>query len=106
MSPIALIFFAIFFIIVLVMYVTIRRRMAPTGVVAAVGVLGSILAMTLFSLAQGSILLQAIIYGIVIGGAFSIASLVIAWYFQGNDARADYQKQKSEGEASAGATGV
>lgn len=83
----ALICFFLFGATILGMYIAIRRNLAPPGLVAAGGVLTSIITMSLFSLAQGNVLAQAILVGIVLGGAFSVATLVIAMYFQGNERR-------------------
>jgi hypothetical protein len=85
MQPIALLFFALFGATIVGTYIGIRRNMAPVSILAGAGVLLSIVMMTLFSLAQGNIFGQALIVGILIGGAFSIATLVIAMYFQGQE---------------------
>lgn len=95
MEASALPFFFIFVLIVVGMYIAIRRRIAPSGVVAALGILGSVIAMMFFSLAQGNVVAQAIVVGLLVGGAFSIAALAMAWYFQGNEMREEFRKQKS-----------
>lgn len=84
-SPMSLVFFIVFALILVGMYVGIRRRLAGPGIVAAVGVLGSIISIMLMSLAQGNNVLQAVVVGILIGAIFSVIVLVMAWYFQTNE---------------------
>lgn len=90
MSALSLIFFAFFAAIIFASYVAVRRRKGSPALIAAGSIVGSILTMFLFSLAQGNILLHAVAVGLVVGGAFSLATLAIAWYFQGNALKADY----------------
>jgi hypothetical protein len=96
MSPLALVFFALFVVVMLGVYLSVRRRIAPPGAVAAGGVLGGVITMTLFSLAQGNMLAHAVLVGLLMGGGFSAAVLALAWYFLGNELRASYQKSKDE----------
>jgi hypothetical protein len=55
-----------------------------------VGVVLSMILMTLFSLAQNNLPIQAIIVGVLLGGLFSGATLAAAWYFHSNEMRSHY----------------
>ncbi len=85
MQGLAMIFFGLFAVVLVGMYLAIRRQWAAPGITAGVGVLLSIVSMMLVSLAQNNETLLAIIIGVVIGGLFSGATLAIAWYFQSNE---------------------
>ena len=87
MQPVALIFFLFFGLVLFAMYILIRRRIGSTSLVAAAGIVGSMISMTLFSLAQGNILLLAVVVGIVVGGAFSVGALLVASYFTSSETR-------------------
>jgi CDP-diglyceride synthetase len=91
MQQLAWLFFVLFAIILAGMYLSIRRQWLAPGLTAAVGVIASIVLMTLTSLGQGNMPVQAVIVGILLGGLFSGATLAIAWYFQ----RAEVQKRYS-----------
>lgn len=95
MNLLAFIFFALFSAIIIAIYLVVRRRMAPPGGVAVVGVLGAVITMTLFSLAQANILAHALLVGLLVGGGFASATLALAWYFLGNELRTEYQKSRS-----------
>ena len=86
-SPTAWLLFAVFGLVLFLMYVGIRRRWASPLLVAVVGVLGSIIIMTLTGLAQGNTIYQAIFAGFLVGGLFSIGTLAIASYFYNNERR-------------------
>jgi len=92
----SIVFFLLFAIVLMLMYMALRREWAGPGVVAGVGVLGSVITMTLMSLAQGNAAPQALIVGILIGGIFSGAILAIAWYFH----NAERHQQFAAGEHS------
>jgi Na+/H+-translocating membrane pyrophosphatase len=87
MSPAGLLFFALFAIIVMGMYLGIRRRWASPVAIAAGGVFLSFLAIFLMALTQNNNVYQALFAGLVVGGLFSGGTLAIAWYFQTNEAR-------------------
>jgi Na+/H+-translocating membrane pyrophosphatase len=78
------------------MYIAIRRRLASPTVIAAGGIFGSIVSMTFFGLAQNNVFMQALAVGFLIGGSFSIATLVIAYYFQGNELRQASDQQGTD----------
>jgi len=99
----ALIFFALFALVLAGMYLGIRRSWASPGIVAGFGVLLSIIFMVLMSLAQGNSVVQAVLVGILVGGLFSGATLAVAWYFHSNEMRARYsQEQYQQNEAPVG----
>jgi hypothetical protein len=83
----ALVFFFLFVATLVVSYIALRRRMAPPAYVSAACVLGSIVFMMLFSLAQGTLFLHALLVGFLVGGLFAGALLAVALYFQGNEMR-------------------
>lgn len=86
----ALVFFALMVVVLLLTYLAIRREwFAPTATAAA-SVIGSVVTMTLVSLAQGNSVLQAVIVGILVGAMFSGATLGIAWYFHSAELRQRY----------------
>jgi CDP-diglyceride synthetase len=91
MQQMAWLFFVLFAVILAGIYLSIRRQWLAPGLTAAIGVVASIVLMTLTSLGQGNMPVQAIIVGILLGGLFSGATLAIAWYFQ----RAEIQKRYS-----------
>lgn len=84
MTPAALVFFLLFGVILVATYIGIRRRLLPPTAVATFGVVGSVGALILFSLAQGNHIVQAIIVGLLVGGLFSGGILAMAWYFETN----------------------
>src|SRR5688572_15316989 len=82
--------FIVFAALLAGIYLAIRRQWFAPGLTAAVGVVLSMVLMTLFSLAQNNLPVQAIIVGILLGGLFSGATLAVAWYFHSNEMRARY----------------
>lgn len=87
MSPVALVFYVLFGVILFIMYLGIRRRWLPPTPLAILGVVGSIITMTLMALAQGNNNVQAIFVGLLVGGLFSAGTLAMAWYFHSNTKR-------------------
>lgn len=88
-----MIFFFLFALVLVGMYISLRRQLAGAVVIAGGGVLGSIITMTLFMAARGAGVVQAIILGILVGALFAGATLAIAWYFHSNDVRASYHEE-------------
>jgi hypothetical protein len=82
--------FVVFALMLAGIYLSIRRQWFAPGLTAGVGVVLSMILMTLFSLAQNNLPIQAIIVGILLGGLFSGATLAAAWYFHSNEMRAYY----------------
>lgn len=87
MQPASFLFFFLFAGIILVTYIALRRGVGRPALVSFLGVIGSVIAMVLFSLGQGNSMLQALVVGVLVGGFFSVAALAIAAYFQGNEMR-------------------
>ena len=82
--------FVVFAALLAGIYLSIRRQWFPPAITAGIGVVLSMVLMTLFSLAQHNLPVQAIIVGILLGGLFSGATLAAAWYFHSNEMRAHY----------------
>lgn len=92
----AMIFFFIFAVVLVGTYMAVRRGWGAPRMVAGGGVLGSIFSVTLISLAQQNSLAQAMIVGLVVGGLFSVATLLMAWYFQNSELRDRYGRMQPE----------
>lgn len=80
-------FFMLFGLVLIGMYIAIRRQIAPIAYIAAGGVSASIISMVLFMLARDTSALQSLVMGILVGALFAGATLAIAWYFQSNELR-------------------
>lgn len=88
MQGLGLIFFFAFAVIILMMYIAVRRGWAAPGRVALFGMLGSIITMTLSMLSQpGVMAIQGIFFGVLAGALFAGATLAVAWYFHRSEAR-------------------
>ncbi len=85
----AMIFFVLFVAILVGAYLVMRRGAMPSRWATAAAVLGAIISMTLFALAQGNMMAQALVVGLVIGGGFSIIFLLMARFF--------HSQQQNEG---------
>jgi hypothetical protein len=79
--------FLIFAVVQVGMYIGIRRRVLSPALIAAGGVLMSIVLMTVIGIAEGNAFAQAVFAGFGVGGLFSAAVLAIALYFQRSEAR-------------------
>lgn len=92
MSASALIFFFIFSLIIIGMYVAVRRMWFDSTVTVAIGIISSTIAMTMMLRQMNDNVgdAQAIFFGFLIGGAFSLISLLVAWYFHSNEVRDGY----------------
>ena len=86
--------FAVFGVILFVMYVAIRRRWGSPVLVAVVGVAASIVVMTLTGLSQRNTIYQAIFAGLLVGSLFSLGTLAIASYFLANEQRRKAAQQQ------------
>src|SRR5579871_5136105 len=85
--PTAWLFFILFGVLLFIIYVAIRRKWASQLLLAFIGIVGSIILMTLTGLAQDNTIYQAIFAGILVGGLFSGGTLAIASYFQSAEDR-------------------
>lgn len=90
MQGLAWVFFALFALVLAGMYLGIRRAWAAPGTVAGLGMVLSIVLMSLISFAQANMPAQAIIVGVLLGGLFGGATLAVAWYFQSHEMRARF----------------
>lgn len=90
MQGMAWVFFILMAVTLAGMYLAIRREWFSPGVVAGVGVLVSIVLMVLTAFGQGNSAVQAIVVGIVVGGAFSALTVAVAWYFHSQELRQRY----------------
>jgi hypothetical protein len=79
------IFFVLFALTLLAMYIGVRRQVAPIGLIAALGMVASIVMMTLYLLTLVDAEAQAILFGIVGGALFAGLTLGAAWYFHTHD---------------------
>lgn len=96
MNPIALIFFGAFILVVVGGYLAIRRQVQASGIIATGTVIGGVVTMLLFSLAQGNVLAHAVLVGVLMGGGVSAAALTTAWYFLGNELKTGQHSQASK----------
>ncbi len=98
-NPVAWLLFLLFGVILLVTYMAIRRRWASPLLVAALGIIGSVIAMTLTGLAQDNTIYQALFTGLLVGGLFSIGILAMAWYFTSNERRQQAERTSIDDRA-------
>ncbi|MEQ8673078.1 MAG: hypothetical protein RLP44_16850 [Aggregatilineales bacterium] len=96
MQGASLIYFMIFSLIIVGMYITVRRRWVNPGVAAAVGIVAGTVAMmlTLSSMNSDMMDVQAIFFGFLIGTGFVVAALAVAWYFHSNELREHYMREE------------
>lgn len=83
-------FFILFALTLFSIYIAIRRQLAAPGVIGALGMIGSIVFMTLYLLTSEIVLIQGIIFGVIIGILFAGATFAMAFYFlkqEGNQKR-------------------
>ncbi len=90
MQGTSLLLFAAFAFVLAGMYLSIRRSWFAPGLTSAVGIGLSIILMVLVSLAQNNLPIQAVVVGVLLGGAFSVITLIAAWYFHSQELRASY----------------
>ncbi|MEL6269097.1 MAG: hypothetical protein AAFV33_26935 [Chloroflexota bacterium] len=87
MTIVASIFFVLFAAVQVLTYLAIRREWVVPGMVAGIGIVASILAAMLLSIAQGNVFLRAIVVGLLMGGLLNGVTLAAAWYFHSNEMR-------------------
>jgi hypothetical protein len=78
-------FFFLFAVTLFVMYIAVRRELAPLGLIAALGTVSSIITMMLYLLSLVDVAIQGVLFGIVIGLVMSIATLSLAWYYRNQE---------------------
>jgi drug/metabolite transporter (DMT)-like permease len=92
MSANGLIYFFLFACILVGVYISMRRRLANLKLLAAGGIFGGIITMTLFAASQENVLLvHALLVGFLVGGGMSLAVIVLAWYFISQELRATHK---------------
>ncbi|MBL8131677.1 MAG: hypothetical protein JNL42_07445 [Anaerolineae bacterium] len=79
--------YLVFALVLFGMYLAIRRRWLSPVIVSAVGIVVSVILMTLVGAAQGNNAYQALFAGFLVGGLFSIGTLAMALYFVRSEAR-------------------
>lgn len=89
-------FYLMFALVLVGMYLAVRRRWVSPGLAAGVGTLGSIISMFLVSLAQQNNILHAVVVSILVGALFSGMTLAIAWFFHSNDPDAQHRTRSSQ----------
>jgi xanthine/uracil permease len=89
MQGMSMIFFISFGLIMVVMYIVVRRQWINPGIAAAVGIVAGTITMmlTLSEMNPEMMDLQAILFGFILGTAFTLATLAVAWYFHTNELR-------------------
>jgi Na+/H+-translocating membrane pyrophosphatase len=86
-SAAGFLFFLLFSVVQVAMYIVVRRQLIPPFLIGLIGVIASIIALTLMGLAQGNEIYQAIFAGVVVGGLFSGGTLAMALYFLRSERR-------------------
>ncbi len=83
-----LFFFSLNALTLTAIYLGVRRELAPVGFIAAMGIVVSVITMMLFLSQRVEVLLQAIIFGLILGAVMAIATLMTAWYFHTQERKA------------------
>ena len=87
-----MIFFFLFAALLMGVYIAMRRQLAPVKVLAAAGVFGGVITMTLFALNQDVIFAHALLVGIVLGGGLSLTVIIMANYFLNQELRSESKR--------------
>ncbi len=93
MGFLPLLFFAAFAAVLVVTYLAVRRQWGDLRVIAALGMFGSVVTMTLALVTRAAeagegaseVIGQMLLYGIVLGIIGGAGALAMAWYFQTNE---------------------
>lgn len=94
MSLVPLLFFAAFAAVVVFTYIAVRRQWGNLRVIAALGMFGSVVTMTLALVTRAGaeagaganqVLGQMLLFGIILGIIGGAGALSLAWYFQTNE---------------------
>jgi drug/metabolite transporter (DMT)-like permease len=88
MQGMEFIFFIAFALVIAGMYIAVRRHLAQTKVIAAAGIFGCIITLSLWMMSRPNMNpAQGIIMGIFIGTLMGLATLAVAFYFQRRESR-------------------
>lgn len=94
MNALPLLFFAAFAAVLIFTYLAVRRQWGNLRVVAALGMFGSVVTMTLALITRAGaevgaganqVLGQMLLFGIILGIIGGAGALSLAWYFQTNE---------------------
>jgi H+/gluconate symporter-like permease len=105
MRFIPLLFFAAFAAVLVFTYIAVRRQWGNLRVVAALGMFGSIVTMTLALVTRAGaeagaganqVLGQMLLFGIILGIIGGAGALSLAWYFQTNENKRRIESQEQE----------
>jgi hypothetical protein len=103
MSFIPMLFFAAFAAVLIFTYLAVRRQWGNLRTVAALGMFGSIVTMTLALVTRAGaeagaganqVLGQMLLFGVVLGFVGGAGSLALAWYFQTNETKRRAESQE------------
>lgn len=96
MNLLPLLFFVAFAVVLVGTYLAVRRQWGDLRVVAALGMFGSVVTMTLALITRAGaeagvganqVLGEMLLYGVLLGMLGGAGSLALAWYFQTNEAK-------------------
>ncbi|RMF51285.1 MAG: hypothetical protein D6749_08280 [Chloroflexota bacterium] len=85
-NPAAIIFLVLFTLTTLFVYLSVRRRWLSLSASLVIGIVGGSLCFILFIFSQNGNLLQALVFGVLIGTLFSLLTVSAAGYFRANAA--------------------
>lgn len=83
-NPAGIIFLILFALTTLTVYLSVRRRWLSLSASALIGAISASLCFILFIFSQNGNLLQALIFGTLIGTIFSALTVSAAGYFRAN----------------------
>ncbi|MBO9309566.1 MAG: hypothetical protein J7551_07270 [Chloroflexi bacterium] len=86
-NPAAIIFLVLFAMTTLLTYLSARRRWLSLSASAVLGIIGASLSFILFMFSQNGNLLQALVFGTLLGTVFSALTVSAAGYFRANAAK-------------------
>jgi multisubunit Na+/H+ antiporter MnhG subunit len=86
-NPAAIIFLVLFAMTTLLTYLSVRRRWLSLSASTILGITSASLCFVLFMFSQNGNLLQALVFGTLIGTVFSVLTVSAAGYFRANAAK-------------------
>ncbi len=92
MNPLAVIFLALFVLILAGSYIIVRRRLLPLRTVAVLCAVSSVSSIIAFGFAQDLQPIHAILAGVVAGILFTSVLMMMAAFFQANQPPAEEMK--------------